>query len=1280
MADKYEDEMPYAEVGSPTRQLYINIPARQEKHSVAPPLPPRRQTTLPKSSEDIKYNNTTSVLRDRHDSRGHLTDSQPNLHSNNLSLNRSFGSTASVHTVNDISTFPRRGFQSNGGSPETNCSRIYYSINSSSGGLNRVPSEYQLFSDLPISRGFQNTTTNHFVSTKRLESDENISGIFVKDSLHFPSENWSQTIDELIALYIELEMEDSRKQDFKRHIVTRVLPRLRRTDIAGMTKLLHIGSKNITEIVVPVLIEETIEIDLRSVNVVTLYQAFNSVVEVFTNSSLDLLLVLFNLASIIRMKYNENQKPQRKNICKKCLDRCKSLSSFKMCNSMNALKLFTEQFKSSTKWELPRSNTEGGKSLQTMNFVDLYSYLYGLLNKIFLSVKTTDNKYVDELKRTTAHLVEKKHKPQSDSGTIQEITLRLITTACFLLLKNDAYLELQSEETTEGLFTVLDLILMNSNVLQETRISLMTVLEPLLLVENKKTITRILQLFIKNHQTSVPISRLVQQYISKELLHAGIKISDYSCLNEIVPTWLTTKGVLSYNEKEILLHCLMPTLSCLCNGKITEYKTEADQQERNFHLNNLRILTYLQDGKTHNSVIQLLAYQFQPLPLFYITERMSSLTLNEFLLRKRKQSKWQPNKMLTSLVLEIVDVVIFLKDRGIIHRDLTSHAFRICDGGQRIVLHDFSIALMLEGKDFIQADDNHLIPTLWSAPESILEDKYNVKSDAWMVGHLLYEIFTHGCQPYTEMYTFGIDKVLSYVVFHNLQPKQWQCIPKCIFELIIALLQRNPEDRCDLSEIQNKLKETIDMYSSQGSKRRHHSLRHEEDTLYPSIDPKQDIPMRGIPQLFLQMKKQTITRSDHLYNAYTNLKIEERRSQITEIQIQISELTAPDRPRVNIEDNHIHVREPVTTNLIDKIRSHLESDTFNNVLKMKYCPTWTKTDGQSDTYLLDYSMDCRTSVMEIANSRHFGDPSNDIVKKKNIELILKMVKFVMEMNSCSWILGSVRCADMYLSNENDQVVMARLGRMLWFDRSGLEDDYVIASQDCTDNMRWCPVEVLQFKQYSFASDVYSLAMTIYEFFMTLSVNQRDPMAGELESAPFPYVALEDLRDHLFRDGKPDQPEACPEWLYVQMCRCWSKDKDKRPTCEQLFNIIEKHLRSEENVSEQDQYDMIPEQKDNNDQYEDIIENGATNIANLAVSEMEGDNIHYQSIPFDCVNSDSDSDENEIVLQKQQQKKTKAIYPKADANTTDGMEYGFVRNTDNESESTRVNSVVFSLDI
>ncbi|OPL33247.1 protein ver-3, partial [Mytilus galloprovincialis] len=175
----------------------------------------------------------------------------------------------------------------------------------------------------------------------------------------------------------------------------------------------------------------------------------------------------------------------------------------------------------------------------------------------------------------------------------------------------------------------------------------------------------------------------------------------------------------------------------------------------------------------------------------------------------------------------------------------------------------------------------------------------------------------------------------------------------------------------------------------------------------------------------------------------------------------------------------------------------------------------------------------------------------------------------------------------------------------------------VGAEGCLDIEVRCPIEVLQFKQYSFASDVYSLAMTIYEFFMTLSVNQKDPMAGELESAPFPNVALEDLRDNLFRDCKPDQPEACPEWLYEQMCRCWSKDKDKRPTCGELYTIIEKHLR------------------------------------------------------------DSDSEDNEILLRKQQQRKTKGILldTNADANSTDSMEYGFVTNTDNELESPRANSVV-----
>lgn len=42
-----------------------------------------------------------------------------------------------------------------------------------------------------------------------------------------------------------------------------------------------------------------------------------------------------------------------------------------------------------------------------------------------------------------------------------------------------------------------------------------------------------------------------------------------------------------------------------------------------------------------------------------------------------------------------------------------------------------------------------------------------------MVGQLLYELFTHGCHPYTELYGYSLDYVLELVcirIYEKLQP------------------------------------------------------------------------------------------------------------------------------------------------------------------------------------------------------------------------------------------------------------------------------------------------------------------------------------------------------------------------------------------------------------------------------------------------------------------------------------------------------------------------------
>jgi hypothetical protein len=55
------------------------------------------------------------------------------------------------------------------------------------------------------------------------------------------------------------------------------------------------------------------------------------------------------------------------------------------------------------------------------------------------------------------------------------------------------------------------------------------------------------------------------------------------------------------------------------------------------------------------------------------------------------------------------------------------------------------------------------MPVLWSAPESILEDHYDSKTDIWMLGQFIYEVFTHGCHPYTEVYRTPTEHLLEYV-------------------------------------------------------------------------------------------------------------------------------------------------------------------------------------------------------------------------------------------------------------------------------------------------------------------------------------------------------------------------------------------------------------------------------------------------------------------------------------------------------------------------------------
>ncbi|KAJ8303459.1 hypothetical protein KUTeg_019855 [Tegillarca granosa] len=97
--------------------------------------------------------------------------------------------------------------------------------------------------------------------------------------------------------------------------------------------------------------------------------------------------------------------------------------------------------------------------------------------------------------------------------------------------------------------------------------------------------------------------------------------------------------------------------------------------------------------------------------------------------------------------------------------------------------------IIMDGRDFkvseynqiyLQDLSDNLIPARWSAPESILDDLYDTKSDTYMFGHFIQEIFTHGCQPYTELFNISTEQVLTWSIKyeHNLTkilPERYKC-------------------------------------------------------------------------------------------------------------------------------------------------------------------------------------------------------------------------------------------------------------------------------------------------------------------------------------------------------------------------------------------------------------------------------------------------------------------------------------------------------------------------
>ena len=194
---------------------------------------------------------------------------------------------------------------------------------------------------------------------------------------------------------------------------------------------------------------------------------------------------------------------------------------------------------------------------------------------------------------------------------------------------------------------------------------------------------------------------------------------------------------------------------------------------------------------SHENVIYLYGVTLTK-PIMIVTPFMENGSLDKFLVSNTETLNLLD---LGKICLGVASGMSYLSKSGYVHRDLAARNVLI-DSDYTPKIADFGLSRETQ-ENVYDVKTGGKIPVRWTAPEAILFRKFNMASDVWSYGVLMWEVMSYGKSPYGD--------VDNYTLLEQIQQgyrlEQPDECPYLLYSLMLKCWDTVPEMRPTFSDL-----------------------------------------------------------------------------------------------------------------------------------------------------------------------------------------------------------------------------------------------------------------------------------------------------------------------------------------------------------------------------------------------------------------------------------------------------------------------------------------------